>query len=185
VFLCSESDFLADWTPHLWQQEIFDYIKLCDWHRFYILTKWPLSLLKYSPWPDNCYVGTTVDYPDRWREALVGISGIKARVKFISFEPLLDRIPLDMAYKFSKDDLQWVIIGSLTGSKNKCIELNKLYPNLTLAKLPDSTKYSLQPQRSWVDEIITMAKDAGVKVWLKDNLEPTMGKLAKTMKEIP
>lgn len=185
IFLCSESDWLADWTPLLWQQEIYDYIKLCDWHRFYILTKHPLSLFKFSPWPDHCYVGSTVDYPDRWNEALIGLAGIKAVVKFVSFEPLLGRIPLVGGYKFNKDDLQWIVIGALTGFKNKCIALNKLYPDLILAPLPDSSKYSLQPQRAWVEEIITLAKDAGVKVWLKYSLEPTMGKLASTMKEIP
>jgi protein gp37 len=185
IFLNSESDWLADWVPLLWQQEIYDYIKLCDWHRFYILTKHPLNLFKFSPWPDNCYVGATVDAPDRWNESLVGISGIKAKIKFISFEPLLGRIPLDAGYKFSKDDLQWIIIGALTGHKNRVLELGKQYPELTPAKLPDSNKWSLQPQRSWVDELISEAKKEGIKVWLKDSLRPTMGKLANTLKEIP
>jgi hypothetical protein len=78
-----------------------------------------------------------------------------------------------------------VIIGALTGSKNKCIELQKIYPSLTLAKLPGTNKYSLQPRIEWVEEIITAAKDQGVKVWLKDSLAPLVGDKLVKMKEMP
>ena len=192
IFLCNMADILGDWIPLLWQKEILDYINICKQHRFYILTKHPLNLLKFSPWPDNCYVGVSVDTPDRYKESLVGISGIKAKVKFISFEPLLGRMPLDMAYKFSKDDLQWVVIGACTGTKWKLLELCQEW-NISgkvntkdLALLPlSNNRWSLQPKREWVEEIITVAKDAGIKLFLKDNLLPLMGERMMEVKEVP
>jgi protein gp37 len=182
------SDWLGDWVPLTWQKEIIDYIKYCHWHRFYILTKHPLNLLKFSPWPDNCYVGTTVDTPNRYKEALVGIAGIKAKVKFISFEPLLGRMPLDMAYKFDNNDVQWVIIGACTGTRSHLAEIYKegLPEGLKWPpKRLTDTKWALEPRREWVDEIIIAAKDAGVKVFLKDNLLPLMGEKMMAVKEIP
>jgi hypothetical protein len=176
------ADWLGPWVPLTWQKDIIDYINICKQHRFYILTKHPLNLLKFSPWPDNCYVGTTVDTPDRYKEALVGIAGIKAKVKFISFEPLLGRMPLDMAYKFDNKDVQQVIIGAMTGSRSKILELSAQFPKLYVMQWRN--KYTLQPDGDWVEEIIIAAKDAGAKVFLKDNLLPLMGP-KMMMQEVP
>jgi hypothetical protein len=182
IFLCDMADWLGPWVPLTWQKDIIDYINICKQHRFYILTKHPLNLLKFSPWPDNCYVGTTVDTPDRYKEALVGIAGIKAKVKFISFEPLLGRMPLDMAYKFDNKDVQQVIIGAMTGSRSKILELSAQFPKLYVMQWRN--KYTLQPDGDWVEEIIIAAKDAGAKVFLKDNLLPLMGP-KMMMQEVP
>jgi protein gp37 len=193
VFLCNMADILGTWVPLLWQKEIMDYINICKQHRFYILTKHPLNLLKFSPWPSNCYVGCSVDTPDRYKESLDGIAWIKAKVKFISFEPLLGRMPLDKAYKFDSKDVQWVIIGACTGSQGKLLELCQRWNiegklnvhELSLMKLHDSSKWTLQPRREWVEEIIIAAKEAGIKVFLKNNLEPLMGKKMMELKEVP
>jgi protein gp37 len=184
IFLVDMGDWLGDWIPILWQKEIIDYINICKQHRFYILTKHPLNLLIFSPWPDNCYVGTTVDEPERYKESLIGLAGIKAKVKFISFEPLLGRMPMDMAYKFDNNDVQWVIIGALTGSEAKCMVLQQtFYPELTL--MPWGKIWTLQPKLEWVNEIIIAALEVGIKIFLKDNLFPLMGEKMLKIREVP
>ena len=43
-----------------WQREIFKVIRANPQHRFYFLTKQPRNLAKFSPFPDNCWIGVTV-----------------------------------------------------------------------------------------------------------------------------
>jgi protein gp37 len=70
---------------------------------------------------------------------------VKASVKFVSSEPLLE--PL----QFSKLELfDWIIIGSQSKT----------------TQVP-----AKQPDRRWVFELMTQAYDAGCKVYCKPNLK--------------
>ena len=80
------------------------------------------------------------------------LSNVKAKVKYISFEPLLERIEaLDDIYP-KKLGLSWLIIGRLTGFGHQ-----------------------YDPKVAWVEEIVRAADKAGAKVFLKDNLKPLLG----------
>jgi protein gp37 len=188
VFMNDMSDWLGDWVPLTWQREIIDCINYCHWHRFYILTKQYQNLAKFSPWPDNCYVGFTATTNDQLQEGLAYISEVEAKVKYISFEPLLEKMKF-----LAADIVDWVIIGACTGSQGKLLELCQQWNKegklniheLPLMKLHGTSKWTLQPKREWVDEIIIAAKDAGAKVFLKNNLLPLMGPKMMHIKEVP
>lgn len=87
-------------TPHL------------DW---LLLTKRPLAVSDLAPWgndwPDNVWLGTTIELQKRADEGLPAFIEVPAKVRFISAEPLLG--PLDLqAYLPSID---WVIAGGESG----------------------------------------------------------------------
>ena len=81
-------------------------------HRFQILTKRSERLAELSPrlpWPDNVWMGVTVENSD-YTFRIDHLRQTGAAVKFLSFEPLLSAIPdLDL------NDIDWVIVGGESG----------------------------------------------------------------------
>lgn len=150
IFVCDMGELFGDWVPREWQEGIFSVIKSCPQHRFYLLTKQDQNLSRFWSFPENCWVGVTATDNNSYRKAIYSLSHIKARVKYISFEPLLERIPISIFNSF----IDWVIVGLQT---------------------PYSPKTAPKPE--WIAEIIQAADKAGVSVFLKNNLEPLLGNL--------
>jgi len=95
IFVCSMSDLFGIGIPEQWTQEIMDYIQVYPRCRFYLLTKQPQNLPKWSPFPPNCYIGVSVTNQEMFDKAIHYLKMIDAKVKFLSFEPLLERINID------------------------------------------------------------------------------------------
>lgn len=111
VFVCSTFE-LFNPIADKWRDKIFSHIEHYRDLTFIILTKRPERIDR--PMPDNVWLGVSVTRPDdlwRW----FNIDQLqKARVKFISFEPILEPFnKLDLGYQMLKAD--WVIAGRLTG----------------------------------------------------------------------
>lgn len=145
IFVCDMGELFGDWIPIQWQRLIFWTIKSCPQHRFYLLTKQPQNLIKWSPFPDNCWVGVTATDVQSYREARRYLKHIEAKVKYISFEPLLEHIPVSMIGLKYDATVDWVIIGA-------------------------QTKPYKPPEIEWVREISEACDKAGIPVFLKDNL---------------
>ena len=125
---------------------IYTTIKQCPQHTFLFLTKQPQNLIKFSPFPDNCYVGITATDNRMFNSALAYLSEVEATIKFVSFEPLLGRIePVGIGSSI----LDWLIIGS-------------------------QTKPYWPPTIEAVEEIVRAADKAGIPVFLKNNLKPLL-----------
>jgi len=140
IFLCSTHDLFGDWIPEHWRDLIFWHIKLWRQHTFQILTKFPQNIDR--PMPNNVWVGVTItEYSemDRWVHLNLQV---KAKLKFISFEPLLYKI------KSLPCLPNWVIVGRLTG----------------YGKRYDPTKEQLE-------DIIHHYKAGGIPIFLKNNLK--------------
>ena len=83
-----------------------------DW---LLLTKRPQAVERLQPWskswPDNVWLGTTVENQKRGDESLPYLLASEAKVKFISAEPLLEA--LNLAEYLA--GLDWVITGGESG----------------------------------------------------------------------
>ena len=147
IFTCDMSDLFGDAIPFEWQNQIFTVIRRNPRHRFYLLTKQPQNLIKFSPFPSNAWVGVTATNHQPFSDAIKYLDGIEATVKYISFEPLKGHINLeaDMGREKGELPINWVIIGA-------------------------QTKPTVYPKIEWVQEIVEAADKAGAKVFLKDNL---------------
>lgn len=152
VFTCDMSDLFGIGIPEEWTRKVLDEIKLNPYSRFYLLTKQPQNLAKFSPFPDNCWVGVSVTnegitYPDMMEEACRSLARIEATVKYISFEPLLSSIyKLDLLKIWG---INWVIIGA-------------------------QTKPYKPPRIEWVEEIESSARRANIPIFEKNNLKPLL-----------
>jgi len=151
IFVCDMSDLFGIGIPEEWTEKVLNLCRLHEQNRYYLLTKQPQNLIKFSPFPDNCYVGVSATNWLMFSDALGHLASIQAKVKYISFEPLLERIQLDMLQQMLFPRvISWVIIGS-------------------------QTKPYKPPKIEWVKEIVEACDKAGIPVFLKDNLKPLLG----------
>lgn len=163
IFVCSIADLFASWTPKQWRDEVLKSMYLCPVpHTFQMLTKNPESIPTLTcrplanpkfdlvfdskaPYPDNWWFGTTVTGEGIGTDVcnIKMIKQVPAKVRFVSFEPLLNNIDFRL---YSLEGIQWVIIGKLTGSK----------------------RVKLQPE--WVQNIIDEADRWNIPIFMKNNL---------------
>jgi len=173
IFVCDMSDLFGIGIPEEWTLAVLGQIRIHPEHRFYLLTKQPQNLIKFSPFPDNCWVGVTATKFEAVIEATKWLAGVKAHVKYLSLEPLLD---WDLHEKnlmkrlLQYAEISWLIPGACTGTKAEMAELVQRYPALTL--MPYGKIWTAQPPIAWLREIVEAADKAGIRVFLKDNLKP-------------
>jgi len=162
-----------------------DIVWHCPQHTFIFLTKQPQNLPAWSPFPDKCHVGVTATGSEQYSRAVYWLKEIEAKVKYISLEPLLERIQLK-AWPWQlfpegkpKGICDGVIIGACTGTNSEMSRLTEDDSGLSLMEY--GSKWTAQPKIEWVREIVEACDKAGVPVFLKNNLVP----LFNTQKTIP
>jgi len=168
-FLDDMSDWMGDYWPREWTEAELQMMRDNPQHRIYTLTKQPENLLRWSPFPENCWVGISVTNNKQMNKALYFNPDYKAKIKFLSFEPLLERIDKSRLAIYRYD---WLIIGACTGSWRDIVALSAKYPALTAMSY--GKKWTLQPKLEWVLEIVEAADKTGIPVFLKDNLKPLL-----------
>jgi len=147
IFTCSMSDLFGVGIPYWWTQSVLWHINNCPQHRFYLLTKQPQNLNKFSPFPQNCYVGVTACNASDAIKANEYIAKIEAKTKYLSIEPMQDWNLFPQTIAGIMGYYNWVIIGG-------------------------QTKPYRPPEISWVREIVEAADKAGIPIFLKENLAP-------------
>jgi len=119
------------------------------------LTKNVDKLDMWGPFPNNCYVGVSANNSAQYARAAYWLKEVEAKIKFVSFEPLLERIrPKAWPWQLFPEGkprgiCDWVIIGS-------------------------QTKPYRPPKAEWVQEIVEACDKAGTPIFLKDNLKPIL-----------
>lgn len=147
VFVGSTMELFGDWVKPDERSKIFSLVRYYNMHTFIFLTKQPQNLP--GEFPKNCWIGVSASDQRMHNEAICALSTVRVPVKFISYEPLLQHIVVSGAYDLS--EVQWAIIGQQT---------------------PPSKKTT--PKKEWVDEIVDAADEAGIPVFLKENLRPVL-----------
>ena len=146
IFWGSTFELFHDSIPDLWRKDIFAMVGQFPQHTHIFLTKRPQNLLRWSPFSGNCWVGVSVTDREAAHITNFYLPKVEARVKFISFEPLLDDV---MRYLYMRNLIEacnWLIIGAQT------------HPNR-------------QPAEKWVAEIIDVADEARIPIFVKNNLK--------------
>jgi protein gp37 len=120
VFVNSMADTFHDDVPEEFIQRLFEIMVECPQHIFQILTKRAERLAELSnrlPWPENIWAGVTVESSD-YLYRLDFLREVPARVRFVSFEPLIGAVPhIDL------NSIDWAIVGGESGSKARMMEV--------------------------------------------------------------
>ncbi|MGR3435287.1 MAG: DUF5131 family protein [Shimia sp.] len=119
VFCASMADVFEDREELVpLRSRLFDLIEETSHLDWLLLTKRPQNVKGLARWdqvwPDNVWLGTTIELQHRAEELLPFLEAIPARVRFISAEPLLG--PLDLQ-RWMGGTLDWVITGGESGPK--------------------------------------------------------------------
>lgn len=152
VFVNSMSDVFHPNVPFDFTLAIFQVMEQTaseSGHVFQVLTKrpgravaWWKQYGHYFPggWPANIWMGTSVEN-QKYAPRLTVLARLPAPVKFVSAEPLLER--LDLSRWLEEGSLQWVIVGGESGAGARPMD-------------PD-----------WALDLYDQAKRNGVKFFLK------------------
>jgi protein gp37 len=140
VFVNSMSDLFHKEVPDAFIRRVFDVMGRASWHTFQVLTKRAERLQglgRNLEWPDNVWAGVSVE-TRRYLERIHCLRKVPARVRFISFEPLLEHLgEIDLTA------IDWVIVGGESGPGARPME------------------------QSWVVEIREQCLEAGVPFFFK------------------
>ena len=121
IFVNSMSDLFQDKADEKFISEIWRVMQLAHWHSFQVLTKRPDRMLEILCKPEypalaNVWLGTSVESED-FVDRIDLLRQVPARVRFISFEPLLGPIP-----EPDLSGIHWAIVGGESGPHARPIE---------------------------------------------------------------
>jgi protein gp37 len=121
IFVNSMSDLFQDKADAGFIRQVWGVMERAHWHSFQVLTKRPermLALLSRPEFPTlpNVWLGTSVE-SDEYLDRIDVLRQIPARVRFISFEPLLGPIADP-----NLSDIHWAIVGGESGPRARPME---------------------------------------------------------------
>jgi protein gp37 len=140
IFVNSMSDLFHDGVPATFIAKVWSVMEKTPWHTYQILTKRPGRMADVTtslPVLPNVWLGTSVENAD-YLDRLDALRGVRAAVRFVSFEPLLGSVAAaDLA------DIHWAIVGGESGPRARPMA------------------------EEWVDEIEALCRDAGAAFFFK------------------
>jgi protein gp37 len=140
VFVNSMSDLFHARVPTSFVERVWDVMKSTPRHTFQILTKRPERMAELTaslPLLPNVWLGTSVENMEV-ANRIDELRGVRAAVRFVSFEPLIDSVAsVDLT------GIHWAIVGGESGPRAR--------PML----------------EKWVDEIEAICRKAGAAFFFK------------------
>jgi protein gp37 len=115
IFVCSMSDLFHEEVPFEYVERVFDIMRRTKRHTYQVLTKRAERMRDIGNkigWPSNVWAGVTVEHPRYVPRRIALLRETGARVRFVSFEPLLAEIE-----RFDFTDIDWIIVGGERGNK--------------------------------------------------------------------
>ena len=140
VFVGSVTDLFGDWVPFEWYAQVRDAAMQAKQHTYQFLTKAPHNLYQMNPWPSNWWAGASATHQSMAEHAIKSFKSCDAQIKYLSCEPLLGPINIDLS------TIDWLIIGAQSGPGGK------------------------QPKTEWVQGLLDCAAKYDVPVFMKSNL---------------
>jgi protein gp37 len=160
IFVGSMADLFGHWVPEEQIRQILAVMEEAHWHTFQTLSKYPVRLPEFNPFPRNVWVGVSLPAgqlmsQEGGKRALLAYLGrmvqIKASIRFMSVEPLwfdAGTIFRQWVKQHGSLPFEWVIIGAATNGP-------KTY----------------QPDPQWITNLVSVLDDQHIPVFFKGNLE--------------
>ncbi len=143
LFMDSMGDWNSTGVEDEWLQRIIEKMKECSQHTFQILSKIPKGYDRFE-FPPNVWLGTSIATTADCHRVQTLTNLQSPNIKFVSIEPIHEKID----FWFSKDQIDWLIIGAETGNR----------------------KGKIKPQGEWITSVIQNARAEGIPLFLKGNL---------------
>jgi protein gp37 len=118
IFVDSMSDLFHESMPLSYLSQVFEVMVACPQHNFQVLTKRAERLAEVAhllPWPDNVWIGVSVE-TQQYVHRVDLLRAVPASVRFLSCEPLLGPLQLDL------EGIHWVITGGESGRGHRPVD---------------------------------------------------------------
>lgn len=138
VFVNSMSDLFHEEVPEWFIDDVFRIMRTCPQHTFQVLTKRERISWGWD-WPSNAWAGVSVEGRDTFFRVM-HLLETSAKVKFISFEPLLGPIG-----EVDLEGIHWIIVGGESGPTHRPMDM------------------------AWARELRDQADDAGIPFFFKQD----------------
>ena len=163
IFVGSMADLFGHWVPGEQIAQVLDTMRRADWHIFQTLSKYPLRLPEFNPYPANVWVGVSLPAgqllsPKGGARALAAylrqMAQIQASVRFLSIEPLWFDVAPALAEwlaangRAARLPFEWAIIGAASNGR-------RVY----------------QPEKAWTAGLLRLLDEQGIPVFFKGNLD--------------
>lgn len=160
IFVGSMADLFGHWVPAEQIRKVLDVMHEADWHTFQTLSKYPVRLPEFNPFPQNVWVGVSLPAGHLMKPAgaaralkayLTHMEKVQAETRFMSIEPLwFDVAPVFEEWLDSHERLpfEWVIIGAASNGR-------KLF----------------QPETAWTQRLLDILDRQAIPVFFKGNLK--------------
>jgi len=160
IFVGSMADLFGHWVPEEQIRQVLDVMQQADWHTFQTLSKYPIRLPEFNPFPSNVWVGVSLPAghlmkPEGGAKALLAylrhMEKIQADIRFMSIEPLwFDVAPVFEKWLETHDSLpfEWAIIGAASNGSQ-----------------------IFQPKPEWVQSLIDIFDAKRIPIFFKGNLK--------------
>lgn len=112
IFVNSMSDLFHENVPLGFIEQVFDVIRSTPQHTYQVLTKRSRRLALVADridWPSNLWMGVSIE-SQRYAFRADHLRQVPAAVRFLSLEPLLGPVSLDLS------SIHWVIAGGESGA---------------------------------------------------------------------
>lgn len=121
IFVNSMSDLFQDRVDKVLIRQVWQVMETAAWHSFQVLTKRPERMLDILSKPEfptlpNVWLGTSVESEDYLHRVEL-LRRVPARIRFVSFEPLLGPIPNP-----NLAGIHWAIVGGKSGPRARKME---------------------------------------------------------------
>ncbi len=159
IFVGSMADLFGHWVPEEQIRQVLEVMETASWHTFQTLSKFPIRLPQFNPFPSNVWVGVSLPAGHLMSETggarallayLRQLRKVEAAVRFMSIEPLwFDVAPVFEQWLREEGELpfEWAIIGAASDGR-------RVY----------------QPEAAWTTGLLDILDDAAVPVFFKGNL---------------
>ena len=120
-FVNSTSDLFHPDVPEDFITAVFDVMEKAPWHTFLVLTKRVDRMVDFSQKryqesepPQHIWMGATTENQETFDERMPLLKQVKAKVRWLSCEPLLGPITLT-----DTESIDWVVVGGESNGKRK------------------------------------------------------------------
>lgn len=159
IFVGSMADLFGHWVPEEQIKQILEVMREARWHTFQTLSKYPVRLSKFNPFPSNVWVGVSLPAGQLMsrqgaaralRVYLQQMVKVDANIRFMSIEPLwfdASEVFRQWINDYGLLPMEWVIVGAASNGR-------KTY----------------QPNPQWVENILKILDEQAIPVFFKGNL---------------
>ena len=166
VFVNSMSDFFLDSVPDELRDQMIDIMESTPRHEYLVLTKRAEEMLAYTrrrKLPKNFWAGVSIENQQYAYRADL-LRQVEAEVRFISAEPLLGPLDLDLT------DIHWVIAG---GESGKHLHDPVKRERRSLVRKDGKRWVPREDRMQWVRHLRDTCTSAGVAFFMKQWGGPT------------